>query len=107
MDRSSIDFLKQLGAANAATRKLSVRIMTRQQMSALGEVVRFIVRGYIHLLPQDVQRLRERWLVMRQLMDPRMSFQRKKNALTTYHEMLPRLLRPQYLNRAVALSGEQ
>lgn len=105
-----IHFLRELGEANKSTRKLLVRYMTREQMEAVSEVVQFIVLGSIRILPQDVRRLRERSLIMRQLVDSRMSLQRKKNALMTYHEMIPRLLRPQYLNRAIVLSirsGEQ
>ena len=105
-----IHFLRELGQANKTTRKLLVRYMTREQMEALAEVVGYVVRGSIRVLPQDATHFRERSLILRQVIDPRISLRRKRNALVTYHDLLPRLLRPHYLNRAIVLSirsGEQ
>jgi hypothetical protein len=105
-----IHFLRELGQANKTTRKLLVRYMTREQMEALAEVAGYIVRGYIRVLPQDATHFRERSLISRQVIDPRISLRRKRNTLVMYHNLVPRLLRPHYLNRAVVLSirsGEQ
>lgn len=103
-------FLQQLGQVNKPARKLLVRYMTRPQMETVSEVVRFIVQGSIRVLQQDASHFRERSLLLRQLIDSRISLQRKKNALMTFHETMPRLMRPHYLNRAIVLSlpaGEQ
>lgn len=114
MDQSIVyerlHYLQQLGQANKPARKLLVRFMTRPQMQAVSEVVRLIVQGFIHVLQQDASHFRERSLLLRQLIDGRISLQRKKNALMTFHETIPRLMRSQYLNRAIVFSlrsGEQ
>ena len=99
-----LHFLRELGQANKTIRKLLVRYMTREQMEALAEVAGYIVRGSIRVLPQDTTHFRERSLILRQVIDPRMSLRRKRNTLVTYHNFVPRLLRPHYLNRAVVLS---
>jgi len=62
------------------------------------------------VLPQDDTHFRERSLILRQVNDPRISLRRKRNALVAYHDLVPRLFRLHYLNRAVVLSirsGEQ
>ena len=105
-----IHFLRELGQANKTTRKLLVRYMTRKQMEALAEVAGYIVRGSIRVLPQDATHFREWSLILRQVIDPRISLRRKRNILVTYHNLVSRLLKPHYLNRVVALSiryGEQ
>lgn len=105
-----IHFLRELGQANKTTRKLLVCYMTREQMEALVEVAGYIIRGSIRVLPQDATHFRERSLILRQVIGPRISLRCKRNALVTYHNLVPRLLRPHYLNRAVVLSirsGEQ
>ena len=108
-----IHFLGELGQANKTIRKLLVRYMTREQMEALAEAAGYIVRGSIRVLPQDTTHFRERSersLILREVIDPRISLRRKRNTLVTYHNLVPRLLRPHYLNRAVVLSirsGEQ
>jgi hypothetical protein len=104
-----IHFLRELGQANKTTKKLLVHYMTREQMEALAEVAGYFVRS-IRVLPQDVTHFRERSLILRQVIDPRISLRRKRNTLVTYHNLVPRLLRSHYLNRAVVLSirsGEQ
>ena len=93
-----IHFLRELGQANKTIRKLLVRYMTREQMEALAEVAGYIVRGSIRVLPQDATHFRERSLILR------ISLRRKRNTLVTYHNFVPRLLRPHYMNRAVVLS---
>ena len=103
-----IHFLRELGQANKTIRL--VRYMTREQMEALAEVAGYIVRGSIRVLPQDATHFRERSLILREVIDPRISLGRKRNTLVTYHNLVPRLLRPHYLNLAVVLSirsGEQ
>jgi hypothetical protein len=114
MDQSlvyrSIHFLRELGQANKTIRKLLVRYLTREQMEALAEVAGYIIRGYIRVLPQDATHFRERLLILKQVIDPRISLRRKRNILVTYHNLVSHLLRPHYLNRVVALSiryGEQ
>ena len=105
-----IHFLRELGQGNKTTRKLLVRYITREQKEALAEVAGYIVRGSIRVLPQYATHFRERSLILRQVIDPRISLRRKRNTLVTYHNIGPRLLRPHYLNRAVVLSirsGEQ
>jgi hypothetical protein len=105
-----IHFLRELGQANKTTRKLLVRYMMREHMEALAEVADYIVRGSIRVLPQDATHFRERSLILRQVIDPRISLRSNRNTLATYHNLVPRLLRPHYLNRAVVLSirsGEQ
>jgi hypothetical protein len=105
-----IHFLRELGQANKTTRKLLVRYMPKEQMEVLAEVAGCIVRGSIRVLPQYATHFRERSLILRQVIDPRISLRRKRNTLVTYHNIGPRLLRPHYLNRAVVLSirsGEQ
>ena len=105
-----IHFLRELGQANKTTIKLFVRYMTREQMETMTEVAGYIVGGSIRVLPQDATHFSERSLIFRQVIDPRISLRRKRTALVTYHNLVPRLLRPHYLNRAVVLSirsGEQ
>jgi hypothetical protein len=92
-----IHFLRELGQANKTTRKLLVHYMMREQMEALAEVAGYFVRS-IRVLPQDVTHVRERSLILRQVI------RRKRNTLVTYHNVVPRLLRSHYLNRAVVLS---
>ena len=99
-----IQFLRELGQVNKTIRKLLVRYMTREQMEALAEVAGYIVRGSIRVLPQDATHFRKRLLILKQVIDPRISLRRKRNTLVTYHNLVPRLLRPHYLNRAVVLS---
>ena len=99
-----IHFLRELSNADATTRKLLLRYMTAGQMEALGEVIRYIVNGSIWVLPQDARYFRERSLVLRQIFDRRISLRRKRNSLITYHDMVPRLLRPTYINNAAILS---
>ena len=96
-----IPFPRELGQGNKTTRKLLVRYMTREQMEALAEVAGYIVRGSIRVLPQDATHFRDRSLILREVIDPRISLRRKRNTLVTYHNLVPRLLRPHYLNRAV------
>lgn len=114
MDQSNvyqrIHFLRELGAANATTRKLLIRCITREQMEALAEVVRYILNGALAVLVGDVPFIRERSLSLRQLIDPRISLRRKRNTLLLNQDIVPRLLRRPYLNRAILLSvrtGEQ
>ena len=99
-----IHFLRELSNADTATRKLLLRYMTHGQMEALGEVARYIVNGSIRVLAQDARYFRERSLVLRQTFDRRISLRRKRNTLITYHDIIPRLLRPTYLNLATILS---
>lgn len=99
-----IHFLRELGQANKPTRILLIRYMTMEQMDALVEVTRFIVNGSIRILQRDLIHLRERYLVLRQISDPRISLRRKRNALLSYHDIIPRLLRRHYLDRAIVLS---
>lgn len=97
-------FLRQLSAADKNTRMRLLRSITYDQMTAVSEVVRFILSGSIHVLRQDLIRFRERALLLRQLTDPRISLNRKRNALESRHELVPRLLRPYHLQRAIVLS---
>jgi hypothetical protein len=99
-----IHFLRELGQATKTTIKLLVRYMKREQMKALPKVAGYIVRGSIRVLPQDATHFRERSLIVRQVIDPRISLRSKRTTLVTYHNFLPRLLRSHYLNRAVVLS---
>jgi hypothetical protein len=102
--------LRELGQANKTTIILLVSYMTREHMETLAEVAGYIVRGSIGVLPQDATNFRERSLILRPVIDPRISLRRKRNAMATYHNLVPRLLRPYNLNRAVVLSnrsGEQ
>ena len=78
-----IHFLRELGQANKTTRKLLVRYITREQMEALAEVAGYIVRGSIRVLSQDATHFRERSLILRQVIDPRISLRRKRNTLVT------------------------
>jgi hypothetical protein len=87
-----IHLLRELGQANKTTRKLLVRYMTREQMEALAEVAGYIIRGSIRVLLQDVTHFRERSLILRQVIEPRISLRRKRNTLVTYHNLVPRLL---------------
>lgn len=105
-----IHFLRELGQADKSTRQLLLRYITRDQMETLREVAGYIVNGHIRILSRDVVHFRERSLVLRQIIEPRLSLRRKRNALLAYQDVIPRLLRPHYLNRAVVLSirsGEQ
>lgn len=105
-----IQFLRDLARADKRTRKQLLRCITSEQMEAVSEVTRFLLRGSIHILRQDMVHFRERSLLLRQLADGRISLRRKRTALTTYHEIVPRLLRHHYLQRAIVLSmqtGEQ
>lgn len=105
-----IHFLRELRQANKTTRKLLVHHTTREQMEALGKVLGYIVRISIRVFPQDVTHFRELSLILRQVIDPRISLRRKRNELVSYHDLLPRMLRSHYLNQAVVLSirsGEQ
>ena len=99
-----IHFLRELGQVDKTTRKLMIRYMTMEQMEALAEVVHFIVNGSIRVHHRDLTHLRERSLVLRQIVDPRISLRRKRNTILIYDEIIPRLLRSQYLNRALVLS---
>lgn len=99
-----VHFLRELSNVVATTRKLLLRYMTAGQMEALGEVARYIVNGSIRVLPQDVRYFRERSLVLRHIFDRRISLRRKRNTLITYHDIVPRLLRPSYVNFAAIFS---
>lgn len=99
-----IRFLRELSNADATTRKLLLRYMTAGQMEALGEVARYIVNGSIRVLAQDARYFRERSLVLRRIFDRGISLRRKRNTLITYHDIVPRLLRPSYVNLAVIFS---
>lgn len=78
--------------------------MTEGQMEALAEVFRYIVRGSIPALTRDVSIIREKRYVLRQIADPGISLRRKRNSLLSNHVLIPRLLRPYYLNSALHLS---
>ena len=91
-----IHFLSESGQARKTTGKLLVRYMTKEQNEALAEVVGYIVRGSIRVLPQNLKHFRDRSPFLRQVIDTRIS--------------LPRLLILRYLNQAVVFairSGEQ
>lgn len=103
---SHYTFLRDLGRANKTRRTIMLRFVTGQQMQALAEVVRYILEARILLFPQDVLRLRERTRVLRQLIEPGLSLQRKRNSLLFFHDLVPRLLRIEYINRAVLLTTE-
>ena len=75
-----IHFLRELGQGNKTTRKLLVRYITREQMEALAEVAGYIVRGSIRVLPQYATQFREQSLILRQVIDPRISLRRKRNS---------------------------
>lgn len=108
MDQSNvyvhIHFLRELGEANSTTRKLLIRYMTRGQMEALAEVVRYILDGSLPVLIRDSPFIRERSLLLRQIIDPGISLRRKRNSLLIYQDIVPRLLRRRNLNRAIVLS---
>ena len=65
-----IHFIRELGQANKTIRKLLVRYMTREQMEALAEVAGCFVRGSILVLPHDATHVRERSLILREVIDP-------------------------------------
>ena len=51
------------------------------------------------ILPQDATHFRERWLILRQVIDSRISLRRKRNALVTYHNLVSRMCRPHSVRR--------
>ena len=55
-------------------------------------------------LPQDVTQFKERSLVLRHVSDQRISLRRKRNALVAYHDIIPRILIPNYVRQAIVLS---
>lgn len=99
-----IHFLRELGNTEARLRKTLLRYMTEGQMEALAEVFRYIVRGSIPALTRDVSIIRKKRYVLRQIADPGISLRRKRNSLLSNHVLIPRLLRPYYLNSALHLS---
>ena len=77
----SIHFLRELEQANKTIRKLLVRYLTRQQMEALAEVAGYIIRGYIRVLPQDATHFRKRLLILKQVIDTRISSQPRASSI--------------------------
>jgi len=99
-----IHFLRELANAGFRERKTLLRHMTAGQMEALGEVFRYIVLGKIPPLSRDVSIVRDKRYVLRQIAEPGISLRRKRNSLLNNHALIPRLLRPYYLDSALHLS---
>ncbi len=107
---ASLHFLRHLGGVDQRTRIRLLKYITSEQMKAVSELVGFILQGSIQVLHQDRLYFRERSLVLRQLVDARISLRRKRNTLNSYNDIIPRLLRMTYIERALTLSlqrGEQ
>lgn len=99
-----IHFLMELGNMDVSTRKLTIRHMNRGKMEALSEVIRYIVEGSIRSLTRDESLFWEKRNVLRQLANERISLRRKKNTLLYNHALVPRLVRPYYLDSVLVLS---
>ena len=107
MDRVSrifvrIHFLTELSGANVRLRTGLLRYITRGQMECIQIMASQILEGRILLLERDRNYFRRYRDLLRSLQSPNISFTRKKRLLLTFHTLVPRLLRRQYLNRAIA-----
>ena len=107
MDRVSriyirIHYLTELSRANVDDRKQMIRNMNKAQMECLNIMASQTLEGRIFLLDTDYNYFRRYKNVLRVLENDRISLRRKKALLLAYHRIIPRLLRRDYLNNAIA-----
>ena len=96
-----IHYLSELSRANVRDRLSMIRSMNRAQMECLKIIASQIVGGRMLLMERDYSYFRRFWNLLRSLKHTRLSLRRKKELLLTYHRIIPRLLRREYLHRAI------
>lgn len=101
---SCIDFLLELSRVNTRDRDLLIQYMSRERLEAVAEVIRFILRGSIRPSRQDALLFNESSLVLRQISNSRLGWHRRRRTLFLHRTLVPRFLRFEYLQRALALS---
>ena len=105
-----IHFLRELGAANARMRKMTIDNMIPEQMDAISVVARYIVESRIPIMDRDSDYFREIRTVLRTIAGYSIPFRRKRRLLLRYHHILPKLLREFYLRHTIRVelrSGEE
>ena len=94
-------FLKELGAASARMRKITIDNMIPQQMDAISVVARYIVESRIPIMDRDSDYFQQIRRLLRAIAGHTIPFRRKRRLLLRYHKILPRLLREFYLRHTI------
>ena len=102
--RRHLFFLTELGnETSVRVRKGLIRMLNIYMMTDLTKVVECIMNGSIPILVRDYRIFRRHVGVLRQILSPRISLQRKKRMLVCYNRLIPRLLRENYLNQTIVI----
>lgn len=91
-------FLQELASTDVRNRKTMIRYINAGQMEAIAVIANYIKDARIPILERDDEYFRRKRRILRVLASETIPLQRKKRVLLRYHTLVPRILRPMYLD---------
>ena len=87
-------FLKALYYAQPIQRKLMIDFISQEQIRAISDIAEKILRGRLNVNRAHRQKLKHYKRTIRFLANSRISANRKKRTMLTFHDVIPLLIKP-------------